>query len=76
MYYDVYNHKVYLYVFQIMVFAISMLIFKDKEVCKMSVENTHALRLGGLVNSPVLDNFGSLNINTEYVSWAFTILFF
>ena len=53
-----------------MVFAMSMLIFKDKEVCKMSVENTCALRLGGgeLVNSPVLDNFGSLNISTEYVS--------
>ena len=53
-----------------MFFAISTLIFKDEEVCKMSVENTHALRLGrgGLVNSPVLDNFGSLNINTEYVS--------
>ena len=53
-----------------MVFTISTLIFKDEEVCKMSVGNTCALRLcgGGLVNSPVLDNLGSLNINTEYVS--------
>ena len=52
-----------------MVFTISMLIFKDEEVCKMSAENTHALKLGGggLINSPVLDNLHSPDIATEYV---------
>ena len=53
-----------------MVFTISMLIFKDKEVCKMSAKNACALRLGGggLINSPVLDNLCSPDIVTEYVS--------
>ena len=53
-----------------MVFTISTLIFKDKEVYKMSAENTCALRLGGggLINSPVSDNLHSPNIAIKYVS--------
>ena len=53
-----------------MVFTIPMLIFKDEEVCKMSTENTCALRLGGggLINSPVSDDLHSQDIATEYVS--------
>ena len=53
-----------------MVCVTSALIFKDEEVCKMSAENTSALRLGGggLVNSSVSDNLCSLDISTEYVS--------
>ena len=67
----------YVYAFQVMVFTMSMLIFKDKEICKMSAKNTCALRLGGggLINSPVSDNLCSLDIGTEYVSWALMILF-
>ena len=49
--------------------------FKDEEVCKMSAENTHALKLGGggLINSPVSDSPCSPDIVTKYVSCAFTI---
>ena len=59
----------YLCAFWIKVFTLSMLIFKDEEVYKMSAEKTCALRLGGggLINSPVSDNLHSPNIAIEYV---------
>ena len=52
-----------------MVFTILILIFKDEEVCKMSAENTCALRMGGggLINSHVSDNLSSPDIVTDYV---------